>query len=190
MFIYFRRVISLTETVQVACGSEHTVAVVESGRVFVWGLQPDGRTIYSPKEIEFFMTLPVVQVNAGFDYCVALTASGSIFVWGNNEYGQLGTSDNNERTTPCEVKTLHSLNVVHVACGHSHTVALTYEGRLFVCGSDSFGQLGSSRKCASQNTMLAVTEMLGSHVTRVACGRYFLSLVSPEAIFTMFTYGI
>ncbi|VDM24145.1 unnamed protein product [Toxocara canis] len=182
-----KRVVSLTETVQVACGSEHTVVIVESGRVFVWGLQPDGRALHAPKEIEFFMTLPIVQVNAGYDYCIALTASGAIFVWGKNEYGQLGTSDNKERTSPSEVTTLHSLNVVHVACGHSHTVALTHEGRLFVCGSDSCGQLGSGRKCSSQNTMLAITEMLGSHVTRVACGRCHTVAVAGGK---MYTFGL
>uniref|UniRef100_F1KTV1 E3 ubiquitin-protein ligase HERC4 n=2 Tax=Ascaris suum TaxID=6253 RepID=F1KTV1_ASCSU len=182
-----KRVVSLTETVQVACGTDHTIAIVESGRIFVWGLQPDGRVLYAPKEIEFFMALPVVQVNAGSDYYVALTVSGAMFVWGSNEYGQLGTSDNKERTTPAEVTTLHSLNVVHVACGHSHTVALTHEGRLFVCGSDSCGQLGSGRKVPSQNTMLAVTEMLGTHVTRVACGRcHTLALAGGK----MYAFGL
>uniref|UniRef100_A0A915C643 HECT domain-containing protein n=1 Tax=Parascaris univalens TaxID=6257 RepID=A0A915C643_PARUN len=133
------------------------------------------------------MALPVVQVNAGSDYYVALTVSGAMFVWGSNEYGQLGTSDNKERTKPAEVTTLHSLNVVHVACGHSHTVALTHEGRLFVCGSDSCGQLGSGRKAPSQNTMLAVTEMLGTHVTRVACGRcHTLALAGGK----MYTFGL
>uniref|UniRef100_A0A914S8J5 Uncharacterized protein n=1 Tax=Parascaris equorum TaxID=6256 RepID=A0A914S8J5_PAREQ len=61
-----KRVVSLTETVQVACGTDHTIAIVESGRIFVWGLQPDGRVLYAPKEVEFFMALPVVQGELNF----------------------------------------------------------------------------------------------------------------------------
>ena len=37
-----------------------------------------------------------------------------------------------------------SVGVVHVACGHSHSLALTADGRLFVWGSNEHGQLGLS----------------------------------------------
>lgn len=75
------------------------------------------------------------------------------------------------RDYPKEIETLQ-LNVVNIECGGFHTVALTYEGRLFVCGDDSFGQLGDGRKYQSRSSMNAVTDMLGTHVTQVTCGRY------------------
>lgn len=72
---------------------------------------------------------------------------------------------------PKEIDNLQSLNVVSIECGGFHTVALTREGRLFVCGDNSFGQLGDGRKHPNSNSMHAVTDMLGTNVTQIACGR-------------------
>lgn len=78
-----------------------------------------------------------------------------------------------DEALPIEVSNLNS--VVTVSCGDSHTAALTYEGRIFACGSDIFGQLGCGRPSLLQNSMRGITEMLGSQVTRVVCGRYCFS---------------
>ena len=43
---------------------------------------------------------------------------------------------------PTRVEGLVQHFVVQVACGGSHTMALTHEGRVFVWGRESFGRLG------------------------------------------------
>nr|CRZ22090.1 Bm8133 [Brugia malayi] len=101
-----KRVPSLPETVQVACGASHTVSLNGGGRVFIWGQQSDGRIRHSPAEVEIFISIPIVQ----------------------------------NVVNPCAVPNINS--VVAVECGDSHSIALTHEGRVFSCGSDSFGQLG------------------------------------------------
>ncbi|MFH4974903.1 hypothetical protein AB6A40_001612 [Gnathostoma spinigerum] len=166
-----KRVASLTEVVQVACGTDHTLAIVESGRIFIWGRQYDGSNVFVPQEIEYFASIPIVQVSAGNDYSIALSISGAVFAWGRNDYGQLGTSNKESLPNPVEIEPLRTLNVVYVTCGDSHTISLTHEGRIFVCGSDLCGQLGRGRPYPSSDNMQAVTDLLGSQVTQVACGR-------------------
>ncbi|MCP9265309.1 putative E3 ubiquitin-protein ligase HERC4 [Dirofilaria immitis] len=177
-----KRVPSLPETVQVACGASHTVSLNGGGRVFIWGQQYDGRIRHSPAEVEIFVSIPVIQRNL---FTMALTASGTLFAWGKNEEGQLGDFTNKNVSNPCEVPNINS--VVTVECGDSHAIALTHEGRVFSCGSDSFGQLGCGQPSRSQNCMRAITEMLGSHVTRIACGRCHTIVVANGK---MHTFGL
>ena len=40
------------------------------------------------------------------------------------------------------IETLKDMKVTHVVCGHSHSLALTAEGRLYAWGDNSYGQLG------------------------------------------------
>ncbi|VDN87213.1 unnamed protein product [Brugia pahangi] len=165
------------------------------GRVFIWGQQSDGRIRHSPAEVEIFISIPIVQISAGNLFTMALTASGTLFAWGKNEEGQLGDFTNKGVFTwiinyryvvnPCAVPNINS--VVAVECGDSHSIALTHEGRVFSCGSDSFGQLGCGQPNRSQNCMRGITEMLGSHVTRIACGRCHTIVVANGK---MHTFGL
>ncbi|VIO89751.1 conserved hypothetical protein,hypothetical protein [Brugia malayi] len=180
-----KRVPSLPETVQVACGASHTVSLNGGGRVFIWGQQSDGRIRHSPAEVEIFISIPIVQISAGNLFTMALTASGTLFAWGKNEEGQLGDFTNKDVVNPCAVPNINS--VVAVECGDSHSIALTHEGRVFSCGSDSFGQLGCGQPNRSQNCMRGITEMLGSHVTRIACGRCHTIVVANGK---MHTFGL
>ncbi|KAL3990163.1 HECT-domain (ubiquitin-transferase) family protein [Acanthocheilonema viteae] len=180
-----KRVPSLPETVQVTCGASHTVSLNGGGRVFIWGQQPDGRIRHSPAEVEIFVSVPIIQISAGNLFTMALTASGTLYAWGKNEEGQLGDFTNKDVSNPCEVPNINS--VVAVECGDSHSVALTHEGRVFSCGSDSFGQLGCGQPSRSHNCMRGITEMLGSHVTRIACGRCHTMVVANGK---MHTFGL
>lgn len=83
-----------------------------------------------------------------------------------------------DASNPSEVPNINS--VVAVECGDSHSIALTHEGLAFSCGSDSFGQLGCGQPSRSHNCMRGITEMLGSHVTRIACGRFALNKLQDK----------
>uniref|UniRef100_A0A1I7XGZ0 SAM_MT_RSMB_NOP domain-containing protein n=1 Tax=Heterorhabditis bacteriophora TaxID=37862 RepID=A0A1I7XGZ0_HETBA len=166
-----KRISTLNEVVQVATGPDHCIALLESGLVMVWGEQYDGAILHSPTVVHHLIGIPIVRVSAGGRHCVALSASGAVYTWGQNDFGQLGTGDMRGRPTPYFLEGMSSMGIVEVCCGDSHTVLLNKEGRLFGFGSDAYGQLGCGRKFDKHITPAAVTELMGSHVTRVACGR-------------------
>uniref|UniRef100_A0A914VPX8 HECT domain-containing protein n=1 Tax=Plectus sambesii TaxID=2011161 RepID=A0A914VPX8_9BILA len=176
-----KRVI-LPEVIQVACGATHSIALTENGRVHTWGLNGNGQLgtglrpqssehfVDTPSSVESLVGVPIIQVAAGGRHSVVLSVSGAVFSWGENLYGQLGCGDNTDRHHPGHVKSLRSMKVVYVTCGDGHTAALTKEGRLFTFGADTYGQLGHGSQSHSI-VPKPVLELMGSTVTRVACGR-------------------
>ena len=42
----------------------------------------------------------IVAIAAGGAHSLALTDTGTLYAWGWNEYGQLGTGDQEDRSTP------------------------------------------------------------------------------------------
>ena len=71
-----------------------------------------------------------------------IKADGSLWACGNNEYGQLGLGNNENRNTHVQVGTAVDWKVVSAGAGGSHTVALKADGSLWACGNNEYGQLG------------------------------------------------
>uniref|UniRef100_A0A8C7QMR0 Alsin Rho guanine nucleotide exchange factor ALS2 n=1 Tax=Oncorhynchus mykiss TaxID=8022 RepID=A0A8C7QMR0_ONCMY len=65
-----------------------------------------------------------------------------VWSWGRGEEGQLGHGDNLPRLQPLCIKCLSSKEVVLVAAGAHHSLALTTQSQVFSWGSNSSGQLG------------------------------------------------
>ncbi|KAM9828663.1 alsin isoform 1-T1 [Syngnathus typhle] len=65
-----------------------------------------------------------------------------VWSWGQGQHGQLGHGDNADRSQPLCIKSLNSKEVVRVAAGSHHSLALTAQSQLLSWGSNSQGQLG------------------------------------------------
>lgn len=93
-----------------------------------------------------------------------------LWAFGNNEYGQLGTAAKATALTPTVVE-LSGRRVVAVACGESHTVAITTEGRVLAWGRGDLGQLGlGSAKKAQPQPKLVEAMVRRGEVVKVVCG--------------------
>ena len=67
----------------------------------------------------------------------ALSEDGRLFLWGYNGSGQLGDGSYDHNPTPkCVKGGLDQKKVVQVACGMSHTMALTEQGQVFFWGQN------------------------------------------------------
>ncbi|CAB3407982.1 unnamed protein product [Caenorhabditis bovis] len=166
-----KRIQVLSEVVQIACGSDSCVALTEGGHVYVWGEQADGRCLHEPTEIEELYGIPIVRILSGSRHCLAISASGAVFGWGQNDHGQLGHDDLTPQKKIRQINQMDGMKVVEGACGDRHSVLLTNCGRVFTFGSDSLGQCGFDKKIEKRTSPTAVTELIGSTVTRIAAGR-------------------
>ena len=72
-----------------------------------------------------------IQIVCGGRHTAALTKKGEVFTWGDNDYGQLGHGDNDERAVPTKVASLDGLFIIQISCGYIHTAALTDKGEIF-----------------------------------------------------------
>jgi alpha-tubulin suppressor-like RCC1 family protein len=158
----------LTEVVAISAGKEHALAALKSGKVVSWGANASGQLGDGVQGGH--STVPVYvcasagcaseahlqsvkAVAAGASHSVALLEGGHVVAWGSNSHGRLGTcsfSGAEVKTLPVPVRGLESCtteelsNVMAIAAGESHTLALLRSGDVAAWGSNYFGQLGDA----------------------------------------------
>ncbi|XP_041853876.1 probable E3 ubiquitin-protein ligase HERC4 [Melanotaenia boesemani] len=163
---------------QVACGSQHSVALTKDGQVYTWGQNCRGQLglgttnsgSSSPQPIQSLSAIPLVRIAAGGEQSFALSVSGGVFGWGRNDCGQLGLGDTEDRHTPVSVHSLNLKQTCDISCGKDHTAILTKHGAVFTFGSGQYGQLGHN---SLQNELRPrLVAELGAKVTKIACGRH------------------
>ncbi len=127
-----------------------------NNKVYAWGCNRFGRLgvgdnqkRFIPTEINFNLTPDdkIKQVSVIDAHTVFLTEQGRCFACGQNEFGQLGVGNYQNKNRPTKI-TLNHLNLTtedkikKVIVGFRETIFLTEQGRCFVSGSNPFGQLG------------------------------------------------
>ena len=137
----------------ISSGAEHVVGVaVNATRSFVFGI---GSNIVGQlglgnleKAANFqHIAMPVrercVLVCCGWAFTLVLTETGSVLGFGQNSRGQLGLGTRTECVwVPTYCRPLKGVPVCALACGSSHSLAVSSMGLVYVCGSNEQGQLG------------------------------------------------
>jgi alpha-tubulin suppressor-like RCC1 family protein len=150
-----RKVMSLLKerVVHASCGGAHTAVLTDRGAVFTFGRGRNGRLGLgdnkwrdTPHEITAFSASEkMALVTCGWNFTVALARSGDVFSWGKQGEGQCGLGYlDKDQLVPRRVDKLvkDGAKVVNIACGYTHTLALTSGGDVYSWGLGEYGQLG------------------------------------------------
>jgi alpha-tubulin suppressor-like RCC1 family protein len=142
--------------ISLSLGHNYSSALSATGRVFMWGENwggqiGDGTTTsrYLPTEITSRFSLAegdmITSLSIGSYHSSALSATGRVFMWGYNNYGQLGDGTITSRYLPTEITSRFSLaesdKIISLSLGLSHSSALSATGRVFMWGSNYYGQI-------------------------------------------------
>lgn len=74
---------------------------------------------------------PIISVACGDSHSLALNRWGEVFSWGSDDFGQLGHQlGSTIQNVPKLIRSLTKYNVVQIAAGQKHSVALT-NGNVF-----------------------------------------------------------
>ncbi|OQS03273.1 hypothetical protein THRCLA_04429 [Thraustotheca clavata] len=140
------------EVYQMACGHRYFAYVTENGQVWTWGDAYGGRLGYAqsmnrvenPQRIIAFADVKVMQVACGAFHMLACDLDGRVYAWGSNSNGQLGLGDSSSNSviTPRVIQDLRGNYICAVACGDSHSLALSSQGSVYSWGCNRFFQLG------------------------------------------------
>ncbi|KAM4573325.1 secretion-regulating guanine nucleotide exchange factor [Odontesthes bonariensis] len=101
--------------------------------------------------------------------------------WGANSYGQLGQGHVEDQSVPrlCDSAALqHNKAVRTVSGGGGHSVVVTENGDVFVCGQNHRGQLGLGHN--ADILTLQICPISNQRVTNVACGWDFTLLLTDN----------
>ncbi|HEY8601515.1 MAG TPA: S-layer homology domain-containing protein [Thermomicrobiales bacterium] len=144
----------LSDVKSVGAGARHSLAVKNDGSVYAWGINHSGAlgdgsttqrdTPVQVKGVGGTGTLGgVVAVTGGEGHSLALKGDGTVWAWGQNSQGQLGIGafDNNNHPTPAQVNGL--TNIIAIAAGYRHSMALRADGAVFTWGNNDSGQIGN-----------------------------------------------
>jgi len=184
------------------------------GSVLAWGGNASGQLgtgVYTasaaptPVAAPAGMAAPlssVVAVAGGARFSLALTADGHVYSWGDNQYGQLGagelslynSSNLPNRNTPGLVRDYTGAvlsDIVAIAAGQDHALALNAGGTIYAWGRDQFGQLGIGATGDDSHYAypLYIYDTNGSQITAVsiAAGGYHSLAVRADG--TVLAWG-
>ena len=151
--------------VQVACGSRHTVALLDNHDVYTWGDKESGVTGHGdteghqflPQAIETLKGLGAHHISACGFHTAVLCDQGhgmwrytlsdvalidvSVYTFGEGKFGRLGNNSERDQLVPQRVEELVGQRVTQVTCGGFHTAAITVTGLTFTWGGGEHGQV-------------------------------------------------
>ncbi|KAG8223094.1 hypothetical protein J437_LFUL002042, partial [Ladona fulva] len=169
----------------------HSLALTEDGQVYSWGDGDYGKLGHGnlsiqklPKPITGSLSGKVVKtIHAGYRHSAAVTEDGELYTWGEGDYGRLGHGDSNAKYSPTLVRDI--CGVGSVACGSSHTIALSVDGKtVWSFGSSENGKLGHGDTSRVYKPKV-IDALQGVYVRKVAAGSHFsLALSSNGQLWT------
>ncbi|XP_038616113.1 E3 ubiquitin-protein ligase HERC2 [Tachyglossus aculeatus] len=175
----FSETLSALNVVQVAGGSKSLFAVTVEGKVYACGEATNGRlglgissgTVPLPRQITALGNYVVkkVAVHSGGRHAMALTVDGKVFSWGEGDDGKLGHFSRMNCDKPRLIEALKTKRIRDIACGSSHSAAITSSGELYTWGLGEYGRLGHGDNTTQLKPKM-VKVLLGHRVIQVACG--------------------
>uniref|UniRef100_UPI003134273B probable E3 ubiquitin-protein ligase HERC4 isoform 6 n=1 Tax=Mus musculus TaxID=10090 RepID=UPI003134273B len=115
----------------VGCGLRHTVFVLDDGTVYTCGCNDLGQLGHEksrkkPEQVVALDAQNIVAVACGEAHTLALNDKGQVYAWGLDSDGQLGLQGSEECIrVPRNIKSLSDIQIVQVACGYYHSLALS-----------------------------------------------------------------
>lgn len=140
----------LTQITSISSGPNCNLALDSAGTVWAWGRNIDDVLGTGfPLNAETLVPAPVqnlsgvIAIAAGENHSVALAHDGTVWAWGDNTYAQLGVVPTSLSGSPTPIQVGGLSNIIAIAAGSAHTLAIRNDGLLIAWGRNESGQLGS-----------------------------------------------
>ncbi|XP_039727874.1 putative E3 ubiquitin-protein ligase HERC4 isoform X6 [Pteropus medius] len=160
----------------VGCGLRHTVFVLDDGTVYTCGCNDLGQLGHEksrkkPEQVVALDAQNIVAVSCGEAHTLALNDKGQVYAWGLDSDGQLGLLGSEECIrVPRNIKSLSDIQIVQVACGYYHSLALSKASEVFCWGQNKYGQLGLGIDYKKQTSPQLIKSLLGIPFMQIAAG--------------------
>ncbi|XP_019487173.1 PREDICTED: X-linked retinitis pigmentosa GTPase regulator [Hipposideros armiger] len=177
-----------------ACGDEHSAVVTGNNKLYVFGSNNWGQlglgsksTVRKPTCIKDLKPEKVKLAACGRNHTLVSTEGGRIYAAGGNNEGQLGLGDTEDRNTFHLIEffaSQHRFKFKQLSAGSNTSAALTEDGKLFMWGDNSEGQIGLKNV---PNVCVPHQVTVGKPIIWISCGYYHSAFVTIEG--ELYTFG-
>lgn len=189
----FRPATNMSNIIAIAGGAYHSVALKNDGTVLVTGFNSDGQLgIGTTSNVTTFRPASnmsnISAIASGDSYILALKKDGTILASGFNNAGQLGIGISGAGTGQTTFRySTNMSNILAIATGDNHSLALKNDGTVLTTGYNNNGQLGIGTNGAGTevNTFRPTTNM--SNIVAIAGGFYHSMVLKKDG--TILTTG-
>ena len=162
----------LINAVQVTSGRNFSIVLLGDKTLKGWGQNDDGQlgadtTALQLTPIAVENVSDVVIVEAGVNHVLALNDNGQVLSWGKNDGGQLGLDDKESRQQAEVIESELLVDVVQLAAGEKHSLALLSNGSVVGWGDNSLYQLGLSDMTTAL-TPVVISDSSGAPLRNIA----------------------
>lgn len=154
---------AFAEVISADAGEYWSLALTADGSVWQWGydflvelIRPLPEQVCAVRDPDDHSCLATfsgaVQIDGGDDFAMALLGDGSVWTWGYGPSGQLGGGTTDDAATPVQVCVTYDADqasclsplgdVLSIAAGGEHALALRRDGSLWAWGNNQNNQLG------------------------------------------------
>jgi alpha-tubulin suppressor-like RCC1 family protein len=144
-----------------------------------FGIFGNNTTDGSLSLIEAFNTLPsdqiIQQIITTIESTLVITSTNDFYICGANASGQFGnnTTTNSPSLIQAFTTLPNGLNITAISMMRSNSYVLTNTGSMYVCGDNTYGQLGLGPTVSSssfiQSPMSNISYMLNSTILNTIC---------------------
>ncbi|CAO3667586.1 hypothetical protein G6F70_002886 [Rhizopus microsporus] len=157
--------IKYTKFSKIACGYTYSMAISSKGQLYSWGTFTSSQGVFGyfpgtdiqryPRIVGALAHETCVEIAVGKHHCICLTSDGSVYSWGCGEYWQLGrkVSEKNMLSESLTPQRLSLKDIISIACGAFHSLALDHQGQLYTWGQNNYGQCGVARRIAKDKVI-------------------------------------
>jgi alpha-tubulin suppressor-like RCC1 family protein len=189
---------NVTDVIDITCGSTgvlaNTFGITELGffmllkkdrTVWSMGLNTSGQlglgtSSYNPNYFVKTNINDVMAISGGGSHVLALKFDGTVWGCGNNSFGQLGIGIIDSSRNKFTQSITAPFGIVAIDCGLNHSVILDSMGRVFSCGLNSSGQLGTGNLSTTPVfTMCKADTSVNdiSNVKAISCGPFITQVI-------------
>jgi alpha-tubulin suppressor-like RCC1 family protein len=178
----------LSNVKQVVCGQNFTIALITNGTCIAFGNNTYGQlgqTIATVPYSTTPLTIPglsgVSSVDCGYSHALFCLTNGTVLGLGTNSKGQLGNGGSlsvtnatlvtmaTPTTTATDAPTIAGFLVRSLACSSYASIILLNNGSAYVCGDNTYNQLGVAFTTMNYNSTPGLLTTV-SQIVKVACG--------------------